>query len=225
MSNPNLFVSELMQSCLVEGFVLHSNVDTFLTGLIAQSNCVYQVLVTNDFSSDCYPHNYPLKHNLFKYVVVSSSYENKENTSCCLQHQLSFSVVSEVSEEDISGGSEGFSGENNQRSMCYERLGAYQLISSVRPLACVLISSANIQSNVCNQGIEGSDSSKNGQVLSFCGQILESELLCWNCGNSYRSNDSEVYSRTGNEVKVLIHHHNKIAVSPQHTNYGRRNKN
>lgn len=197
MSFSNSSVSELVKPCFIEGVGFHSSINTFLTGLIAESDCFSQVIVSDDFCSDCDIHNNPLKHNLFKYVVVLSSYENKKIKAYNLQHQLSFGVVSEVSKESFDRSSQRFSRENNQRSLQFERLGTYQLVSSARPFARFYFCKSNIQPDVHSEGIEGNNSSEGCEDSSFCKQVLESELLCWNGRNSYRTDHSEVYSRTG----------------------------
>jgi hypothetical protein len=196
MSLPDNPVSEMMQSGLVEGIGFHSNIYTLLTGLIAQLDCVSQVIVSDDFSSDCYIHNNPLKHNLYIYIVFLCSNENQKNKAFSLQHQLSFSVVSEISKESIGWRSQGFSQENNQGSMHYKGVGAYQLISPARPSACFSICFSNIQPNVCSESFEGNNSSEGCQGASFRKEILESELLCWDSRNSHGTDYSEVCSRT-----------------------------
>lgn len=217
---PDFSISELVQSGLVESLMLQSDIDAFLTGLIAQPNCAYQILVTDDLSPYCNIHNNPLKHNYYIYVVFLCSYENQKNKTCNLQHQLSSSVVSKISQESIDGRAEGIGRSNNERSLSSKGLGDYQLISPARPHAHFHFSTSNLQSNVCCQGFEGNNSSQGNEGTSFCKEILESKLLCRHGRNSNRADYSKIYSRTRNEVTVLIHHRNKIAVSPQHTNYG-----
>ena len=77
-------IGELVQSGFVESLGFHSNVNAFLTGLITQYNCFFQVFISNDFGSDCYPHNIPLQHNLFKHIIMLFLYENQENKARCL---------------------------------------------------------------------------------------------------------------------------------------------
>jgi hypothetical protein len=197
MSLSDKSISELMKPCLIECVGFHSSINTFLTSLITQLDCVSQVIVSDDFSSDCNIHNNPLKHNLFKYVVFLCSNENQKIKTYNLQHQLSFGVVSEVSKESFDWSSQGFSREDNQRSMRFERLGAYQSISSTRPSTRFYFCTPNLQPDVYCESFEGGNSSESCEDLSFCKQVLESELLCWNGRNSYGTDYSEVYFRTG----------------------------
>ena len=200
MSFPNQSISKLMQSGFVESLCFHSNVYTLLAGLIAQPDCSYQVIVSDDFRPNCYLHNIPLNHNLFIYVVFLSPYENQKIKTCSLQHKLSFSVVSEISQESIDWRSQGFDRANYSGDMFTERVGAYQPICAARPLARFSFRFSDIQSNVCSQGLEGSNGNQGNERTSFCQEILESELLCWDSRNSHREDYSEIYSRTRNEV-------------------------
>ena len=77
-------IGELVQSGFVESLGFHSNVNAFLTGLITQYNCFFQVFISNDFGSDCCSHNIPLQHNLFKHIIMLFLYENQENKARCL---------------------------------------------------------------------------------------------------------------------------------------------
>lgn len=129
-----------------------------------------------------------------------SSYENKKNETYDLQHQLSFSVVSEVSKESIDWRSQRFSRENYKRGMFTERLGDYKYISSARPPSYIYFCLSDICSDVCSQSSEGSNCNQGDEGTSFCQEILESGLLCWNSGHSHRTDNSEIYSRTRNEV-------------------------
>ena len=79
IGSPDVLISELVQSGLVEGLIFHSCFDSVLTGLIAQFYCADKIGISYDFSSDCYLHDNPLKHNLYKYVVLLCSYENKKD--------------------------------------------------------------------------------------------------------------------------------------------------
>ena len=198
---PDEIICKMMKPSFVESLGFHPNIYTFLASLIAQTDCSYQVIVSDDFRSDCYLHNNPLKHNLFIYVVVLSPYENQKNKTFSLQHQLSFGVVSKVPKESFSRGSEGFNRENNQRSLHIKRLGTYQFVNTTRPSARFCFYFSNIQPNVCSQGFEGSNSSEGSKRVSVCQEILESELLCRDSWNSNRTDYSEVYSRTRKEVK------------------------
>ena len=217
MCGSNNFVCELVQRCFIESVLSHTYVNTFLAGLIAQADCFSEVFVSDNFSSYCQLHNTPLDSKVFECIVLSPFYENQKNKARSLQHQLSSSLVSEVPQTGAGWRTQNFSREHHKRSLHAKRLGAHQLVCATRPLACIPVSATNIQPYVGGQSFERGNSSEGCEGASFCGEVLESELLCWNSRNGYRANYSEVYSRTRNEVKVLIPRCNKIAVSPQHT--------
>jgi hypothetical protein len=199
---PDNVIGELVQSGFVKGLGFHPNINAFLTSLIAQANCSFQVIISNDFGSYCDLHNNPLGHNLFKHIIILSLYENQKNKACSLQHQLSFGVVPKVSQASIDWGSQRFSRENHQRSLLAEGLGAYQFVSSTGPFAHFSFCFSDFQPDVCSQGLERSNGSQGYKRASFCQEILESKLLCWNRRNSHRTNNPKIYSRTGNEVNV-----------------------
>lgn len=191
-----LSIGEMMQSGLIERLCLHARVYTLLTGLIAQVDCLLEVFIPNDFRLDCYVHKYPLKHNLFKYVVLFSSDESQENETFSLQHKLSLGVVSEVSQEGPGWRGQDHRGEYYQRSVQPERLGIDRTISRTRPYPCLRIRATHIFADVRGQGHEGLDSGQSHQSASFCQEVLESELLRWHRWDSDGTDHPEVHPRT-----------------------------
>jgi len=194
----DFLVSELVQSSFIKSLVGYARFNSVLTGLITQPDCANKVSIANDFSSDCYLHNNPLKHNLFKYVVFLSSNENKKNKACNLQHQLSSCLVSKISQENLDWCSQGFSRENNSRSLLSKRVGANQFFSPTRPYSHLYLGKSNIQPDVYCESAEGNNSSEGCQTSQICQEILESELLCWNSRNSHRTDYSEVCDSSHN---------------------------
>jgi hypothetical protein len=197
----NSTVSELMQSGFVESLGFHSCIYAFLASRIAQDYCSSQVIISDNFGSDCYLHNIPLEHNIFKPIAVLSFYENQKNKACSLQHQLSSGVVSEVSQEDTDGRGQRVSRENYSGSVLAEGLGTRQPISATRPFAFVHFSATYIFPYVCSQGSQRNNCGQGYERTSFCQEILESELLCRNGRNSYGKNNSEIYSGTGDGIR------------------------
>lgn len=196
MRFPDSMICQVMQSCLVVGLGLHANVDALLARLVAQHDCSFQVIVSDDFSPYCDLHTNPLYRNLFKYVVVLCSYENQENKTRCLQYKLSYCLVSEVSEININWRIKGVGGENYKRGLLGARLGTDKSICSTRPHTCFRIYTTDILSDVHCEGFERNNCGKSSQGISFCEEVLVSELLCRNGWNCHRTNYSEVYSRT-----------------------------
>jgi len=201
MSFSDCGVSKMMQLSFIKSLGFNSNIDAFLTSLIAQPDCSYQVIVSDDFHLDCYLHDIPLKHNLFIYVVFLYPYENKKNTTFSLQYQLPSGVVPEIPQESFDWGSQGFSQEYNQGDMFEERLGTYQFVNPARPSSRFSFCFSDIQPNVRCESFERGNSSKGCEGASVRQEVLESELLCRNSRNSYRADYSEIYPGARNEVK------------------------
>ncbi len=189
-------IGEVMQSGLVERFSFHSCVYTFLAGLITQPDCVFQVIVSDDFHSDCHLHNTPLYRKVFKCTALLVSDENKKDETRSLQHQLSHRVLSKISKRSIGGISQNYCGRYHQGSVQSARLGFDRTIGRTRPRPHLRVCSANIFSDVRSESFERNDGCQSHQRTPFCRTILESKLLCRNGRNSHRTNHQEIYSRT-----------------------------
>ena len=143
-------ICKMVEPGLVEGFGVHSCVYAFLAGLIAQADCSSEVFVSDDFCAYCCLHNTPLDSKLFKCIAFGTCYANKKDKARSLQHQLSFGLVSEVSQASIFWRAQNVSREYHKISLHSKRLGITQSGSTIRSLTCFPFSATNIQSYVCS---------------------------------------------------------------------------
>ncbi len=130
-------------------------------------------------------------------VSIIKRHENEENKARNIQYQLSSGLVSEIQKENIDWEIKGNCGRNNKRSLQTTRLGTSRSIHTRRPHSYLSVCKANFLSDVHCEGFEREHSIKSSKGISFCKEILESELLCRNCRNSNTANYSEIHSGTG----------------------------
>ena len=208
ISCSDCFVGEVVEAGLVVDLFFDADVDDVLASSVREDDCLLESFVSVDSCGDCDLHNYPLNHNIYKYVSISCVYEHPKNQTCDLQHQLPPRVVPEIPKaSSCRPRSEAHRGQHNQRGVCSTWVGTVQLGCAGGPSSCVPLGSTYLFSDVHREGSQGCYGSSCCEGSSFCETVLESELLCRDCGDSHRSEHQEVYPRTRTtEVKVAIPH-------------------
>lgn len=194
-------IGQSMQLRFVVDFILKPDVDAVLTGLIADEDCVPQSIIGFDVGEYCDLHTQPSNHNIYKYVSPTSLYEHSKDTTRNIQYQLSSCVVSEVSQAcSCETRTQADYRENHHGSLHTARLGVARAVNRQRPHPCIHIGKADILTDVHCESPERQHGCQGNQRASVRIEILESELLCWNCGNSDRADHPAIHRRTRDEV-------------------------